>query len=62
MSNALDVNGNAYVSGQIITEGGINVLSGKLDVSGNINAKGTSELTGNVGIGKTPHSYIQSRC
>ncbi len=39
MSNALDVNGNAYVSGQIITEGGINVLSGQLDVSGNINDK-----------------------
>jgi hypothetical protein len=29
VSNALDVNGNAYVSGQIITEGGINVLSGQ---------------------------------
>jgi hypothetical protein len=41
VSNALDVNGNAYVSGQIITEGGINVLSG------------TSYLKGRVGIGAT---------
>jgi hypothetical protein len=41
VSNALDVNGNAYVSGQIITDGGINVLSG------------TSYLKGRVGIGAT---------
>jgi hypothetical protein len=44
VSNALDVNGNAYVSGQIISEGGLNVLSG------------TSTLTGRVGIAKAPHA------
>jgi hypothetical protein len=44
VSNALDINGNAYVSGQIISEGGLNILSG------------TSTLTGRVGITKAPHS------
>jgi hypothetical protein len=44
VSNALDINDNAYVSGQIISEGGLNVLSG------------TSTLTGRVGIEKAPHT------
>jgi hypothetical protein len=44
VSNALDVNGNAYVAGQIISEGGLNIISG------------TSTLTGRVGIGKAPHA------
>ena len=51
VSNALDINGNTYISGKILTDGGLNVLNGnvgigltnpnvsyKLDVSGNINA------------------------
>jgi hypothetical protein len=44
VSNSLDVNGNCYVSGQIISGGGLNVLSG------------ASTLTGNVGIAKAPHT------
>jgi hypothetical protein len=40
VSNALDVNGNAYVSGQIITEGGINVLSGDINITGEFRKNG----------------------
>jgi len=46
VSNALDVNGTAYISGKISTDGGISVLNGKLDVSGNIDAKSFT-LNGN---------------
>jgi hypothetical protein len=41
VSNALDVNGNAYVSGQIITDGGINVLSGDINITGEFRKNGT---------------------
>jgi hypothetical protein len=40
VSNALDVNGNAYVSGQIITDGGINVLSGDINITGEFRKNG----------------------
>jgi hypothetical protein len=69
VSNALDVNGNAYVSGQIITDGGINVLSGDINITGEFRKNGaifsgggwttgtgivyTTNLTDKVGIGTT---------
>jgi hypothetical protein len=52
VSNALDVNGNAYVSGQIITDGGINVLSGDINITGEFRKNGTI-FTGGVGWTKT---------